>query len=239
MKTIALVISCEHAVNTVPEKFQGHFIPHQPLLHRHEGIDLGALAIAEILAERLGCILVKAQVTRLLIDLNRSLHHPRCFSIASNSLSTLEKEYIIQKYYLPYRSEIIQKIANFVQAGQFALHISVHSFTSFYQGKKRNADLGILYDPGRAQEKNIAKLWQEHIRIDNPQVKVRRNYPYLGKSDGFTTELRKQFSDEQYAGIEIEINQSFAYHTRDLRSLGHTLACSLESILSIFCAAKA
>jgi hypothetical protein len=38
---------------------------------------------------------------------------------------------------------------------------------------------------------------------------VRFNYPYLGKADGFTTFMRKQFP-KNYIGIEIEVNQKFA-----------------------------
>jgi len=33
------------------------------------------------------------------------------------------------------------------------------------------------------------------------------NRPYLGTSDGHTTSLRKEFRDESYLGIEIEVNQ--------------------------------
>jgi hypothetical protein len=37
---------------------------------------------------------------------------------------------------------------------------------------------------------------------------VRRNYPYRGTADGFTTYLRRQFSARKYLGIELEVNQS-------------------------------
>jgi hypothetical protein len=38
---------------------------------------------------------------------------------------------------------------------------------------------------------------------------VRRNYPYVGYSDGLTTYLRTRFDDRQYSGIELEINQRY------------------------------
>ena len=41
------------------------------------------------------------------------------------------------------------------------------------------------------------------------ELKIRRNFPYLGTADGFTTFLRKQFDGKYYAGVEIEINQHF------------------------------
>ena len=40
-----------------------------------------------------------------------------------------------------------------------------------------------------------------------PDLSIRCNYPYKGNADGFTTYLRKQFSEKKYLGIELEINQ--------------------------------
>jgi hypothetical protein len=40
-----------------------------------------------------------------------------------------------------------------------------------------------------------------------PAFSVRRNYPYRGTADGFTTYLRRQLSSSPYLGIELEINQ--------------------------------
>jgi hypothetical protein len=37
---------------------------------------------------------------------------------------------------------------------------------------------------------------------------VRRNYPYLGVGDGLRTALRGVFSEEEYIGIELEVNQA-------------------------------
>lgn len=47
MKHIALLISCEHAVNTVPYDYQTLFERHKELLESHRGIDFGALEIAQ------------------------------------------------------------------------------------------------------------------------------------------------------------------------------------------------
>lgn len=33
------------------------------------------------------------------------------------------------------------------------------------------------------------------------------NYPYRGRADGFTTQLRKRFPIKAYAGVELEVNQ--------------------------------
>lgn len=36
------------------------------------------------------------------------------------------------------------------------------------------------------------------------------NAPYKGVMDGFSTHLREKYNDEEYSGIEIEVNQRFA-----------------------------
>ena len=41
-----------------------------------------------------------------------------------------------------------------------------------------------------------------------PALRVRRNYPYTGKSDGLTAYLRRRFDADRYLGIELEINQA-------------------------------
>ena len=45
------------------------------------------------------------------------------------------------------------------------------------------------------------------VVLSAPALKVRRNYPYTGKSDGFTAYLRRRFPPAAYLGIELEINQ--------------------------------
>ena len=38
---------------------------------------------------------------------------------------------------------------------------------------------------------------------------IKFNEPYKGTDDGFTTYLRTKFSDDEYLGIEIEVNQKY------------------------------
>lgn len=87
------------------------------------------------------------------------------------------------------------------------IHVASHSFTPVLDGAVRNADIGLLYDPARSGEVELCRRWQAQLRALAPNLKVRRNYPYAGKSDGFTAYLRRRFPAEVYIGIELEINQ--------------------------------
>lgn len=106
MKKIALVLSCEHAVNTVPPEYSKLFIPYKELLETHRAIDFGALSIAQTLKRSLNCDLIVANASRLVIDCNRSLNHAQCFSEVTETLSMDEKEELINHYYLPFRSRL-------------------------------------------------------------------------------------------------------------------------------------
>lgn len=41
-----------------------------------------------------------------------------------------------------------------------------------------------------------------------PELRVRRSYPYLGKTDGHATFLRRKYPTTSYVGVELEVNQA-------------------------------
>jgi predicted N-formylglutamate amidohydrolase len=117
----------------------------------------------------------------------------------------------VQRYYLPYRAEAHRYVSEAVAGGIGVVHISSHSFTPKLQGKVRNADIGLLYDPARKGELQFCELWKKSLAMCAPELKVRRNYPYAGKGDGLTRNFRGQFSPSEYIGIELEINQRHVF----------------------------
>lgn len=203
-----LIITCEHASSAIPLEFQPLFTSYQELLQTHRGYDIGTLELAKKLARQADFSLF-AEASRLLVELNRSLHHPKLFSDITKSLTKTEKQTILADYYFPYRESVEQKITQAVALKQKVIHIAVHSFTPNFNGQQRNTDIGLLYDSRRLNERNFCQQWKQCLLSLNPQLKIRYNYPYDGKADGFPTYLRKRFTDEQYIGIELEVNQKF------------------------------
>lgn len=230
MKPLALVLSCEHAVNTVPKAYYALFAPYQALLKTHRGIDFGALALAMALNKRFNCDFVQAKATRLLIDCNRSLSHRQCFSEVTRPLPQAEKTQVIQHYYLPFRQKVEHYIKKHIEQQRQVLHLSTHSFTPLWKECQRHADLGLLYDPKRLSEATLARGWREQLRQQDRRLKVRMNYPYRGSSDGFTTALRKQFAGKDYLGIEIEVNQSLIEDKKRFNALINLLSETLKSL---------
>ena len=133
------------------------------------------------------------------------------------------REQVRRRYYIPYRSDAEAFVAQAIAAGAHVVHVSSHSFTPSLDGDLRRADVGLLYDPGRAGERTLCVRWQRALQARAPGLSVRRNYPYLGRSDGFTSHLRKHYADGAYAGIEIEVNQkrvrNGAIPARDRRTI--------------------
>jgi predicted N-formylglutamate amidohydrolase len=200
-----ILLTCEHASNDYPKEFDFIFHKHKKLLASHRGWDEGAIDIARALKRKTKAPLLVGRFSRLLIDLNRSTNHPKCYSEITKHLPSDVKASIIDRFYLPFRNSAHAIISNSPQA----LHLSIHSFVPILNGVKRNCEMGILYDPKRALEVKIAKLFQKQFRESEGYPRVRMNYPYQGSSDGHTTSLRRKYTQERYLGIELEFNQSW------------------------------
>lgn len=227
----AIVLTCEHGVNTIPPDYARLFESHQALLDSHRGIDFGALALAKRLQEVLSGDFIKASVSRLLIDCNRSLKHRSCFSEITQPLPETLKTALIQKYYLPYRRCVEQTIEAHLNNDHQVWHISVHSFTPVWDNHLRNADIGLLYDPKSLSEKPFARRLKHIIRTQDPQFRLRMNYPYKGITDGFTTALRKKHPATHYMGLEIEINQGLVSDKQRFHALQEVFMRSFRELL--------
>ncbi|WP_179319268.1 N-formylglutamate amidohydrolase [Winogradskyella helgolandensis] len=224
-----LILTCEHGGNEIPETYKKHFNTNKTVLESHRGYDLGVLHLFQHL-EPLSDASYFSTTSRLLVELNRSLFSKQLFSEFSNGLSKHEKSEILKIYYFPYRTEIEYKIAEFIKIEQQVLHLSIHSFIQNLNNEERKADIGLLYDSRNKKEKEFCKQLKIRLLEQNPNLNVRFNYPYLGKSDGFTSFLRKQFPTN-YLGIEIEVNQKYSHNNVMALNLKQDLLKAIESIL--------
>jgi len=166
------------------------------------------LSIARQLANTLPAPLLYSDISRLLVDLNRSTHHRKLFLEYTQECNQLEREQILRDYYYPYRQILQQQIRDTIAQGNTVLHLSIHTFTPVLAGQARNADVGLLYDPTRTREKSFCQTLQTQLQQGSEYI-IRLNYPYRGNADGLTTWLRKQLPAKRYLGIEIEINQKW------------------------------
>ena len=216
-----LMLTCEHASNRLPAAFK-KFVPTN-VQGAHRAYDIGALKVFRKLVKfakpEFSC---EGKFSRLFVDLNRTITNKSAFSEYYGELETSDKAAAEKvkteatAYWKEYRANVERFVTQNIGKGSKAagnkgatiVHLGIHSFTPVLNGKPRNTDIGILYDPMRPQERAYANVIKDEIKRLYPHMKVRFNYPYKGTSDGLTTSLRKKFGP-RYVGIEIEINQKF------------------------------
>jgi predicted N-formylglutamate amidohydrolase len=224
------LVTCEHGGNLVPPEYAGRFAGWKRRLASHRGYDAGALWMAEDLARALSARLVASRVTRLLVDLNRSIGHRNLHSEAVRGAPRAEIERILRDHYWPYRRRVEGFVARAAARGRRLIHISSHSFTPRLDGVVRRADVGLLYDPARAGERALCGVWKSNLARLGPKLRVYRNYPYEGKNDGLTTHLRKRYPARVYLGVELEINQAIL--AGEGSRWAHLRATVIEALLS-------
>lgn len=228
-----LVITCEHGGNRIPAPYRYLFRSCRTLLESHRGFDPGALVMATALARNFGAPLLTSTVSRLLVDLNRSIGHRNLHSKAIRTLPAAIRQEIIEHYYQPYRAETERLVARGIARRGRVIHISCHSFTNNLNGLARHADIGLLYDPVRQGEKTLCANWKSVLNVSAPDLEVRRNFPYQGRNDGLTSSLRKEFPSDAYTGIELELNQkNLTPHPRQWNALRESVITSLKTALT-------
>ena len=215
-----LMLTCEHASNHVPATFK-KFVPAD-VLETHRAYDIGARAVFRKLVKfakpEFYC---EGKFSRLFVDLNRTITNKVVFSEYYDTQNSRVQTAVAKMkaqaraYWREYRENVEKFVSKNIRSLRQAqrpeaaiVHLGIHSFTPVLNGKVRNTDIGILYDPTRPLERAYANVIKAEIKRLYPKMKERFNYPYKGTSDGLTTTLRKKFGP-QYVGIEIEINQKF------------------------------
>lgn len=230
-----VLLTCEHGGARIPPELRHLF--RSPAACRalasHRGHDVGALEMARGLRKLLGAPLLAATVSRLVVDLNRRPSNPALLSEFTRRLDPAAREALLDRLWRPHRHEVERVLAALVGGGGRVLHVAVHAFAPEVRGVPRHADVALLYDPGRAAERALAEAWVARLRALAPDLRVRRNYPFRGVSDGLTTHLRTLHPDRRYAGIELEVNTRFAAEggaswRRVRRVVGESLVGLLE-----------
>lgn len=208
-----VIVTCEHGGNKIPKEYRELFLQHKSLLASHRGFDIGAWELADIIYNQVGDYYFHSVITRLLIDFNRTPSSRSLYSTVTKNLDAHTKEIIKRKYYDPYIQAITQTIDEFIYYNYLLIHLSIHSFTPIINDVVRNADIGILYDPKRDNEKSFSSNWIQQLH-NGSSLKVRMNYPYKGIANGLTTYFRDKTKSRNYIGIELEVNQNLLRQNR-------------------------
>ena len=130
--------------------------------------------MARDLARALRAPLIASTVSRLLVELNRSIGHPQLFSEATRLAPAELRAAIVERYYRPYRERVERFVSASISRGRRVIHVSSHSFTPELDGEVRRADVGLLYHPGRRAEAALCARWKASLAALAPGGRVRR-----------------------------------------------------------------
>jgi predicted N-formylglutamate amidohydrolase len=232
-RPFSLLFTAEHASPRIPKRYREVARRAGATLRTHRGYDPGTLELAKALARHFRAAFLTGRYSRLLIELNRSPGHPQLWSEYSASLTPEERQALINHYYEPYRRAVADHVRRLALDRHCVVHIGVHSFTPELDGVVRQADIGLLYDPDRRREAAFCAAWKARLLTQRPGLRVRRNYPYRGTSDGLVPMLRGLFQPRQYIGVELEVNQAFPLGlAKRWRELQHVLVQTLAAVVA-------
>jgi len=204
-ESAGLVIICDHASNAVPPELGDLGLPAGEL-QRHIAWDIGAGAIAEILAQRFQAPTVICGTSRLVIDCNRNPDDPASIpevgdgtAIPGNrNLTVWQRTQRIARWFIPYHDAIEQEIA---AANADPVLLSVHSMTDVMKGLARPWPIAISwYRDARLSRPMIAALQR---RISEP---VGDNQPYdLDPKEDYS--VPRHAMDRGLRHIQVEFRQ--------------------------------
>lgn len=228
-----LVLTCEHASNALPPGVD--LGVGREVMDSHVAWDPGAKEVARELARRWGCPLQVGRYSRLYVDLNRSPDRPVvvpevAFGVrvpGNVGLPEEERAARLREHHAPFREAVIHDVAAAVARAGSVLHLSIHSFADKLGEERRPYPLGVLYDPDRPGEREIAEAILERLRAAGWDA--RANQPYPGTGDGTTTWLRGVFQPRVYAGLEIELS-----HALDEAGLARATDAMADAVEGVF-----
>lgn len=176
------VVICDHAGNAVPVLLAGLGLPPEELA-RHIAIDIGALAVAERVAARLGAPLVFQRYSRLVVDCNRLPSAPDSMAETADgtpvpgnrNLDPAARQARLSELLDPYHGRIETLLDARAADGRPTLLVSVHSFTPALrvQRKDRPWDVGLCWH----RDARLSRLVIEGLSAE-PGLRIGENEPY-------------------------------------------------------------
>jgi len=230
VSTRPILLVCDHASDRFPESLG--FLGLDPFARRcHLAVDIGAGALTERLAERLGATAVLQNYSRLVVDCNRELMDPGAFLEygdgilvpGNRNLHKADKDLRANALYWPYHAAIDGQVERLSRLGAPPAMISVHSFTPVLNGESRPWQIGVLWDKDEA----MRQIFLEGFR-DAGYV-VGDNEPYSGKApQDYTIDNHAEANGLHHVGIEIR--QDLIGHDVGVEEIADAMAAIIAAV---------
>lgn len=225
----ALVFSCEHASNALPEWTAT--AADAPLLADHWGWDIGAAALTRELVSRVGGSAVLSRFSRLVCDPNRAPDDPTFVveRIGDHALSwnrgidPAERARRHHRYAEPYHAEIDRLIGARRQRRQPTRLCSIHSFTPTWHDQPREMEIGVLFD---SHEEIAHRLIGD---LEEARFVARANEPYSGYA-GLIHAARRHGRTHDIVYVELEVRQDLISTPAAAREVAQRLVPAIERL---------
>lgn len=159
-------IFCDHASNVIPDDLCCLGLPSD-LLTSHIAWDIGAAAVSDAIAERLGARLFKCGFSRLVVDPNRAPDALDLIPAVSDripipgnaAIDDEERAARLARFHAPYHDALGDALDQFTREHPQAFVVSIHSFTDRLMGaaEPRPWSAGLLWRDDEASAKAIRR----------------------------------------------------------------------------------
>jgi predicted N-formylglutamate amidohydrolase len=199
-----IVLVCEHASNHLPPSLENLGLS-EAKLKEHIAWDPGALGVARQLSHLMDAPLVYANVSRLMLDINRGPGHAGSIVKVSEltlipgnaNLTAADIAGRVEAIYDPFHAALASIVGRRRNTPPWV--VSIHSFTPIYKGIPRPWDIGVLHN----EDERLATPLLAALNKD-PELVVGDNEPYA-PTDGVYHTIERHTAPNGYAGAMIEI----------------------------------
>ena len=204
------VVICDHAGNAVPASLADLGLPPEELA-RHIAIDVGALAVAKRVAERLGAPLIFQRYSRLVIDCNRiPSARDSIAEVADGTTVPGNRELdaagrLARQVALhdPYHRHIAALLDGRAAAGRRTYLVSMHSFAPVLRLRPNDRpwDVGLCWN----RDTRLSRLLVEEL-VAEAGLRVGENQPYsVDMANDYSIPIHGEGRGLPY--VEFEVRQ--------------------------------
>lgn len=229
------VIVVDHAGRRIPRSLGDLGLPAREL-ERHIAWDIGAWAVAQILAEMLDAVLIGQTYSRLVIDCNRdpsvesavvtlSETTPIPGNVGVTGAQIAARRAAI---FDPYHDQIRALLDDRQARGRRTVLIALHSMTDVYKGERRPMQCAVLYN----RDVRFAHILMGELRRE-PGLTVGDNAPYSVSDDSDYT-IPRHGEGRSLAHVEIEMRQDLIRGKAGQAQWAERLASALRAADALF-----
>ncbi len=226
-------VFCDHASNHIPVDLNDLGMP-EDLLETHIAWDIGASAIAEAIAKRLGCALFQCAFSRLIIDPNRALTSNDLIPATSDQipipgnqmLNDAQRRARIEQFHMPYHDQLAAELNRARENTEKLFVISIHSFTNRLMGaaEDRPWPVGLLWrEDERSARATIDFLSRE---TDWP---IGDNQPYDARE--FNYSVDRHVGPINISHLTMEFRQDYLSCDEEIEKMAELVAGGVRELV--------